>query len=326
MLKTKVLESLKENRNYTSGQELCEKFGVSRTAIWKVINQLKEEGYEIDSVMNKGYKICSYPDILSKSEIESTFSKSEMINKVVFFEETDSTNIRAKILGEEGCESGTLVVADYQSSGRGRRGKEFESPKGESIYMTILLRPDLSPTKASMLTILTAMAVTKGIEESCGLKADIKWPNDIVYDNKKLCGILVEMSTERDFINYVVVGVGINVNNSIVSDALKDVATSIKMSTSKEQKRSVIMLNVINTFEKYYNEFMRVGDLSFVKDEYNKSLIHYDKSIVIIQGKEKFEAISKGIDDDGELIIEKDGKTSKVISGEVSVRGVYGYV
>ncbi len=309
MLKTKVLECLKGTKNYISGQEICEKFGVSRTAIWKVINQLKEEGYEIESSTNKGYRISSYSDVWSKSEIESTLSKSNLINKVIYLDETDSTNIRAKILGEEGEISGTLVVADSQFNGRGRRAKGFESPKGKSIYMTLLIRPDLSPTKASMITILTAMSVMKGLEESCGLQSQIKWPNDVIYDNKKLCGILVEMSTERDYINYVVVGIGININNTDMPEDLKDIATSVKMITSKDYKRSDIILSVLNAFEAYYNEFMKIGDLSFIKDEYNKYLVHYDKTVIIMRGQDKIEAISKGIDDDGELRIEKDGKT-----------------
>ena len=213
-----------------------------------MINQLKSEGYDIDSVQNKGYKIISYPDILSKSEIESNMQPHGFVKEVVFYDVTDSTNTRAKMFGEEGKPGGTLVVADCQQMGKGRRGRSFDSPKGQSIYMTILLRPDISPVKASMVTIIAAMAVRKAVAEVCSIETGIKWPNDIVADGKKICGILTEMSAEPDSVNYVVVGIGINVNNSSMPKEIEDVAVSLKMLTGKEYKRSNIIAEVMKWF------------------------------------------------------------------------------
>lgn len=267
-----------------------------------------------------------FQDILSKSEIESNLEIGKFIKEVVFFDETDSTNIRAKVLGEEGKPEGTLVVAESQSTGKGRRGRSFESPEGKSIYMTILLRPDMSPAKASMVTIIAAMAVRKALEEECSVKAGIKWPNDIVADGRKLCGILTEMSAEPDKINYIAVGIGINVNNDSMPEIIKEVAVSLKMLTGTEQKRSRIIASVIKCFEIYYSDFLKEKNLSFVQKEYNKYLIHMEKEIEILKGNERCKAKSLGIADDGELIVEMNGRTQTVMSGEVSVRGVYGYV
>ncbi len=325
-MKTKILEELKKNEGYISGQDLCEKCNVSRTAIWKVINQLKAEGYEIHSVSNKGYKIISYPDILSKSEIQSSLSESKFVKEVVYLETVDSTNNKAKALGEEGALDGTLIVSEFQQSGKGRRGKGFQSPKGDGIYMTLLLRPEVIPAKASMITIVAAMAVREGLFNACNIEGKIKWPNDIVVEGKKICGILTEMSSELDYVNHVVVGMGINVNNNNMPDYIKDVAISVKMITGKEYKRSIIIAEVIRAFEKYYKLFLKSGDLKNIKGEYNENLIHFNQEVVIIKGNEKYTAKSLGIDNDGELLIKREGVEEKVISGEVSVRGVYGYV
>lgn len=325
-IKTKVLMELKGADTYVSGQDICVRCGVSRTAIWKIINQLKNDGYEIDSVTNKGYKIIKAPDILSKSEIESIMPKGGIINNVIYFDETDSTNTRAKLFGEEGMADGTLVVADCQNMGKGRRGRSFSSPSGQSIYMTFLLRPDIPPTKASMITILSAMAVRNALKEVCGIDALIKWPNDIVADGKKICGILTEMSAELTKVNYVVVGIGINVNNEKMPEDIESVAVSARMLTGKTQRRSLIIGSVCKWFGIYYDNFIDSLSLSHIKEEYNKYLIHMDREVEIVKGNEKYRAKSLGLADDGELLIERDGKTETVMSGEVSVRGVYGYV
>lgn len=325
-IKTRVLKELKGAEAYVSGQDICERCGVSRTAVWKIINQLKSEGYEIDSVTNKGYKIIKAPDILSKSEIESVMTESGIVKNVIYFDETDSTNTRAKLFGEEGMTDGTLVVADCQNMGKGRRGRSFSSPKGQSIYMTFLLRPDISPAKASMITILSAMAVRSALSEVCGINALIKWPNDIVAEGKKICGILTEMSAELTKVNYVVVGIGINVNNEKMPKDIESVAISARMLTGKTHRRSLIIGSVCKWFGIYYGKFIETLNLSQIKEEYNKYLIHMDKEVEIVRDNEKYRAKSLGLADDGELLIERDGKTETVMSGEVSVRGVYGYV
>ena len=210
-MKEKILKCLREAEDYVSGQELCQMFDVSRTAIWKVMNQLKEEGYVIDAVKNKGYRLVQTPDLVTADEVESLLETSWAARPVVYEEEQASTNQTAKMLAEQGASHGTLVVAERQVSGRGRRGRPWHSPKGSGIWMSILLRPQIHPMSASMLTLVAAMAVYDAISsrvEGCA----IKWPNDIVIDGRKVCGILTEMSSELDNIHYVVIGIGINVN------------------------------------------------------------------------------------------------------------------
>ena len=203
-MKTEILRLLKETHDYVSGQQICDKFGVSRTAVWKAVEQLKKEGYAIEAVRNKGYRLVESPDVMSKAEIQSMMKTKWAGKHVIYYDETDSTNIQAKLAGENGSAHGTLVVADRQVAGKGRRGRSWESPKGVCVYMTLLLRPELAPVRAPMLTLVMALSAAEAIREKTGLPAGIKWPNDIVLNKKKICGILTEMSTEIDYINYVV--------------------------------------------------------------------------------------------------------------------------
>ncbi len=211
--KSDILTLLRNSRDYVSGQQLCDQFGVSRTAVWKAINQLKEEGYRIEAVSHKGYRLLESPDVLSRSEVLSRLKTKWAGQQLFYLEETGSTNIDAKRYAEEGEPHGTTVIAEKQNAGRGRRGKYWESPPGSAIYMTIMLKPDFAPDKASMLTLVMALSVAEAITEATGLQAGIKWPNDVVVNKKKVCGILTELNVETDYIRHVVIGVGINVNN-----------------------------------------------------------------------------------------------------------------
>ncbi len=322
-MKTEILSKLKNSDGYVSGQELCESLQVSRTAVWKVINQLREEGYIIEALNNKGYRIVATPDILSKSEIESSISPDY---DIIYLDEVDSTNNYAKLVAERGAKNQTLVVSDTQTAGKGRRGRNFISPNGVSIFMTLLLRPEILPQKASQITIVAAMAVRDGIMKSTGMDCNIKWPNDIICGGKKLCGILTEMSCEMQSVNYVVVGIGINVNNTVFPEDIEKVATSIKLETGVDTQRSGLIASVMEAFDKYYTLFLKTGDLSLIKAKYNEHLINAGKTVNVISTNESYEAIAIEMDDEGELIVKKDGVLTKVLSGEVSVRGVYGYV
>lgn len=187
-MKGEILKLLKERRGYLSGQELCERFGVSRTAVWKVMNQLKEDGYEIEAVRNKGYVLRSTPDILSKEELESTIHTEWAGANVAFFERTDSTNTQIKRLAEAGAPHGTLAVAEIQEGGKGRRGRSWVSPPGVGIWMSLLLRPQIDSVSASMLTLVMALSASRGIREATGIDAQIKWPNDLVLNRKRSAG------------------------------------------------------------------------------------------------------------------------------------------
>lgn len=325
-MKAEILKLLKENGDYLSGQELCERFGVSRTAIWKVMRQLEEEGYQIEAVRNKGYHLTDCCDIMTKTEIESCIRGSFGRN-VEYYDTLDSTNTRAKALAEEGAESGTLVVADCQVAGRGRRGRTWASPPGSSIFMTLILRPRLLPSKASMLTLVAALAVYEAIKETTGLETLIKWPNDLVASGKKLCGILTEMSAELEGIHYVVIGIGINTNMEEFPEEVREMATSLLLETGQRVRRSRLVAAVMEAFEKYYNEFISQGDLSGLISVYNKHMANVGREVRVLDPAGDYTGKALGINEKGELLVETpDGKVRHVVSGEVSVRGIYGYV
>lgn len=325
-MKAEILTILKETDGYVSGQELCEKFGVSRTAIWKAMNQLKKEGYEIESVQNKGYHLTKTPDILSKNELVSIRKTKWVGNEIYYYDVTDSTNTQAKSLGEKDAPDGTLVVADKQESGRGRRGRSFDSPAGNGIFMTLLLKPEIEPKNASMLTLVAAMAVAKGIQKIADIPVQIKWPNDIVIHGKKVCGILTEMSAQMDYVNYIVIGVGINVHNDEFPEEIKDVATSIYLESGKHINRAMLIEAIWEEFEYYYDLYIETQDLSKIVKEYDSYLVNRNEKVRVLDPKEPYEGKAMGITEHGELIVDTWEARRLVSAGEVSVRGVYGYV
>lgn len=326
-MKTEILKMLRETEGYVSGQELCNKFGVSRTAIWKVINQLKEQGYVIDSVQNKGYHITEAPDVMTEEELQSCRKTKWAGQEIAYFDEIDSTNIKAKELAEQGYPNGTLVVADQQVSGRGRRGRSWESPPGTGIFMTLMLKPEINPNNASMLTLVAALAVAKAIKDVTGLDAQIKWPNDIVINGKKICGILTEMSAQFDYINHIVIGIGINVHNEVFSDEIAHMASSLLLeSQGKKFRRAEIIEKVLEYFEEYYEIYLETEDLTALTGEYNKILVNMNKQVRVLDPKDEFEGKAMGITTKGELIVDTWESRKLVSSGEVSVRGIYGYV
>lgn len=326
--KANMLQLMRERQDFVSGQELCESFGISRTAVWKMINQLKEDGYQIEAVTNKGYRLIGEAaDIYHKSEIESRIITKQIGKEVYFHERTGSTNVDAKQLAEEGADHGTLVVANRQDTGRGRRGRLWQSPADENIFFSVLLRPEFSPEKASCLTIVMALAVARAIEEMTPLRASIKWPNDIVINKKKVCGILTEMSAEMDYIQYVVIGTGINVNMSIIPEEVTQSATSLYLESGHTVGRSLLLAKVLECFEEYYHIYCQTLNLQQLKAEYQAHLVSLNAEVRVLDPQAAFNGISRGITDQGELLVEKEnGEIVTVYAGEVSVRGVYGYV
>lgn len=325
-MKDKILELIKNCNGYISGQQICEELDISRTAVWKHINMLKEEGYVIEAVRNKGYRLVMSTGNLSKAGILSELNTETVGRNLVVLDKIDSTNNEAKRMAENGAAAGTLVISDSQTAGKGRRGRSWSSPDGSSIYMTLMMRPDINPVKAPMLTLVAAMAVRKAVHEASGIQSMIKWPNDLVCNGKKICGILTEMSAEPDFINYVVIGIGINVNIEGFPDEIKDTATSLKIESGHYIDRNHIISEFCNYFESYYNKFTGSG-MKMLTEEYNANLINFGRHIRVLDPSGEFTGISKGINENGELLVVKeDGSTVTVMSGEVSVRGVYGYV
>lgn len=346
-MKSKILALLREREDYVSGQELCERFGVSRTAVWKAMGQLKKEGYRIEAVQNRGYRLAAETSVYGQHELESRMDTRWAGKPVCFYEELGSTNLQAKLDAENGAKEGTLIVADMQTAGRGRRGRSWSSPPGTNVYFTLILKPDFSVELASMVTLVMGLAVAEGIRETCGLEARIKWPNDIVVNGRKICGILteMEMGLETKEIQYLVIGVGINVNNGFTGmqetgdwkqareaafpEELQGKATSLFLEMEKRETkmlRAPLVQYVMEAFEKNYGLFLRSLDLSLLRESYNGYLVNRDAVVKVLDPQGEYTGIAREIDDAGDLLVEtEDGTLKKVYSGEVSVRGIYGY-
>lgn len=344
-----ILACLRGREDYVSGQELSERLGVSRTAVWKVINQMKAEGYRIESVSRKGYLLVESPeDILSESEIASRLTTVWAGRKLYYRRETGSTNNDAKRCGEEGDPHGTVVVADIQNAGKGRRGRAWQTLPGTALSFSILLRPAFPAERASMITLVMALAVAEAVEaameegekgsaegngeKSTGPAARIKWPNDIVINRKKVCGMLTEMTMtpELDEIQYLVVGVGINVNNESPQEFEEEIrkkATSLRIEAGKRLNRAALLQDVLLRFERHYGTFLETLTMSRLRESYQARLQGLGSEVCVLDPAGEYTGVSRGINDRGELIVEREnGECVAVYAGEVSVRGLYGYV
>lgn len=330
-LKSEILNLLKNSQDYISGQELCDKFQVSRTAIWKNINSLKEDGYEIEAVRNRGYLLKETTDVLNEKEIRQYLNTNYMAQTIIYEKEMDSTNIRARKAYGENMPHGTLVITQKQTAGRGRRGRVWDSPNEGSVYMTLLLKPDIHPTDASTMTLVMALSLAKALRDLYHLPdssegVQIKWPNDLVLHKKKITGILTEMSADMDRVHYVIIGVGINLNIMGFSEDIREKATSLRLETGMYLSRAKVVAKTMEYFEADYEQFMKSHTMAGLKEEYEKFLVNKDAKVRVLDPKGEYTGIARGIDEKGELLVEKDGEIIKVYSGEVSVRGIYGYV
>jgi BirA family biotin operon repressor/biotin-[acetyl-CoA-carboxylase] ligase len=327
-MKAQILKILRETRGYVSGQELCEKLSVSRTTIWKVVGQLKSEGYVIEGIRNRGYRLVDVPDSIDEKEIRSRLHTQWLGKEIYYQKSVDSTNSWAKRLAEEGKPSGTVVVADVQTNGKGRRGRSWETPERMSVPLSILLRPDFAPEKASMLTLVMGLSVVQALENAVSLQCSIKWPNDVLISEKKVCGILAELYSQIDNMEYMVVGAGVNANMTEFPEELANKATSLRNELGRPVQRALLVAYILEAFEKNYEKFLHTQDLRDLKEEYTKRLLNTGRPVRILQPQEEFEGVARGIDTWGNLLVERtdSGVVEQVYAGEVSVRGLHGYV
>jgi BirA family biotin operon repressor/biotin-[acetyl-CoA-carboxylase] ligase len=325
-LKNQILEKLKGNKEYISGEELSKIFNVSRTAIWKHINELRKDGYSIDSSSKKGYCLVGTPDLLDGREL--IIPQGQSIGRgIIHFEEVDSTNNYAKKIANEGCQHGTIVVAEKQTMGRGRVGREWKSYTSEGLWFTIVLRPDLEPENVQIVTLAASVAVVEGILETQGIVCGIKWPNDIILDNCKLGGILTELSAEPGHVNYVVVGIGININqdSSTFDDEIKNKATSLRIHTGKPVSRVKLLEGILTRFESIYS-IMLQGNSEEIIDKWSKYSVTLGKEVRIIVKNVEYNGLAESIASDGKLVVNcNDGVVREISAGEIQVRGLLGY-
>lgn len=251
---------------------------------------------------------------------------SYMGQNLEYYEEIDSTNIRAKAWAKEGAKEGSFVIADYQNKGKGRLGKVWLSPKGTGIWMSLILRPELLPTEIPQITLVAGLSMSKAIHEITGLDTKIKWPNDIVVNKKKVCGILTEMRVLESKIDYVIVGIGVNVNDQSFDSSIP-YATSLAIEGKKSYQREAIIKKFVEFFEKDYELYCEDRSLQRLLTQYKDKCINLNKEVRILSSQEEFVGTIEDIGLDGSLVVRRqDGRYETVFSGEVSVRGLYGYV
>ena len=326
-VKNEILRALRASGGYVSGQELCERLGVSRTAVWKNIRALQEEGYEIEAVTNRGYHLKAVPDTIAAEEVGSLLKTERMGREIRYFSRIGSTNQYAKKIAEEGAPDGTLIIADEQTDGRGRSGRSWVTPPKEAIAFTLLLRPTLMPDRISMVTLVMGMAVVRAVNALYDVSAGIKWPNDAVIGGKKLCGILTEMSAEIGKVHYIVIGVGINANLTAFPEEIRQTATSLKLELGREINRAELIARVMKEFEDLYAQFEHDTDLRSLKDAYNALCLNAGSPVRVLDPAGEYTGVSRGINEKGELLVETESDgVREVYAGEVSVRGIYGYV
>lgn len=322
-IKQEILMMLFQNpREFISGQAICDKLGCSRTAVWKQVKELEKEGYTIESVQKRGYRLVERPNRLSAAEIKAGLETRSFGRTIVYEESLASTQKEAHHLAEDGAEEGTLVVADEQVAGRGRLGRRWHSPKGTGIWMSLILRPELPLNQIPQLTLAAAVAIVKAIKKVTQVECQIKWPNDILHNGKKLVGILTELQAEENRAKAVIIGMGMNVNlaSEDIPDELKSIATSIQLLTGKPCSRAELIQAIMKELEDLYDLYLSDG-FSVIKAMWEAYAMNIGKTIFArkVSG-EVIKGLAKGITDDGVLVIEDEqGQVHHIYSADIEI-------
>jgi len=317
-MEIKIIKLLKENKNsFISGEEISRKLNVSRTAIWKHITHLRQCGYEISATPHNGYCLEKVPDKLLADEISYELKTKILGKKIYAYNSAESTNVIAYNLAEQSEAEGTLIVAEKQTKGKGRMGRHWVSPVGCGIYMSLILKPKISPVEAGKITLMSSVAVAKTIRNITGIAAVIKWPNDVYIGKAKVCGILTEMSAEMDMINFIIMGIGININTP--QSSLPDIATSLFIETRQKVNRIVFLQAMLWEIETYYNKLVK-GCFSDIINDWRDLSMTLGKRIKVEWRGQMIHGQAMDIADSGALIVRDDfGFSHHILSGDVSV-------
>ncbi len=332
MSREEVLTLLRKEDGFLSGQELSRRLGLSRAAVWKAVDALRREGYEIEARSGLGYRLTAAPDVLTEPEIRHFMGQTSVVGRELrCFPELDSTNNYLKAQAQTGAPDGLAVTADCQTAGRGRMERSFQSPGGKGIYLSVLLRPALSPDRLPPVTALAGVAVCAAVERVCGVRPGLKWPNDPVLGGKKLCGILTEASLEAETgrLQSLVLGIGINVSQQPedFSPEVREMAASLLQFLGRPVSRPRLAAALLEELDRAYAALL-AGDLSAYLAAYRRDCVNLGKTVRLIPfgGGERETAEAVDIDEEFSLVIRgADGKERTVRSGEVSVRGLWGY-
>lgn len=325
-MRDKIIEIiLNQGNEFISGEELSKQLGVSRAAIWKHIKSLRENGYNIESVNKKGYRLSEKPnDLLMPQNICHDLGTKFIGKNIIHFDTIESTNDYGKEIAGKEIE-GTVIISEEQTKGKGRLGRNWHSKSGEGIWMSMILKPNMTPYKAPFITLIAGASIVKSLN-NLGIDATIKWPNDVIINGKKLCGILTELSAEIERINHIVLGIGINVKTMDFSPEISEIATSLQKE-GYNLSRVDIVKNILEEFENLYIDYVENDS----KDETIKICRQYSavigKDIYAIRGENKELVKCLDIDENGNLIvINSKGEKVEIMSGEISIRGLKGYI
>lgn len=314
-MQDKIISFLKGKEGYVSGDQLAHRLGVSRQALWKHVQELRDAGYEIVAIPHLGYQLVSVPDRLFPSEIHEGLKTRSIGKKIYYFDKLSSTMDEAMQLGFENAPEGTVVIAESQSSGRGRMGRAWVSPKYKGVYLSLIVRPDIIPSQTPVLTLMTAVSVCEAITHTTGLEPQIKWPNDIILAHRKIGGILTELKAELDIVSFVLIGIGLNVNND--RGALPEGATSLKEQLKDTVNRVALARNLLQNFETSYLRFKKEGPEP-VLERWRSYALTLGKRVKVMYQKRHIEGEALDIDNDGGLLIRNDaGLVDKVTAGDV---------
>ncbi len=305
--------------DFVSGEEVSRTLGVSRTAVWKQIRLLRDLGYGIEALPSRGYRLVEAPDTLIPAEVQADLGTRLVGRRVIYVEETDSTNRQAADLGEKGGEEGTVLIADRQSAGKGRLGRSWASPAGVNLYASVLLRPPLPPHRAAQLTFFPAVAVARAITEVSGLSARVKWPNDILLGGRKVAGLLNEMRAEAERIHFIVLGIGVNLNmrrDQFPSD-LRYPATSVALETGSPVNRLAFTRALLRHLDRLYDDYLLRGVAPVLREWESLCDLMGEKVAVDLSGR-SLVGTATGLDDDGALLLRlSDGRVERVLAGDV---------
>lgn len=321
--KQQVLGELRKRKGeYVSGEELSRRLGLSRTAVWKHIKALQRDGYQISACTRRGYALLTVPDRLYPEEVYAGLKTAWMGRTFYYYEEVGSTNQVAKELAERGAPEGTAVVAEAQTSGRGRLGRGWLSPARKGIWLSLILRPRVAPWQLPQLSLLAAIGVVSAVKELTGLKVGIKWPNDILSRGKKLCGILTEMRAEVEITQYVILGIGLNVNLDMEDfpENLRPSATSLKLELGREVPRLPLLKSLLYHLEGWYETWEKEG-FTPIRESWKEASITLGRLVRVEAGHKIFEGVAVDIDEEGRLLVQDaDGNLQRFTYGEVSLK------
>ncbi|AKX95525.1 biotin--[acetyl-CoA-carboxylase] ligase [Neomoorella thermoacetica] len=323
--KQQVLEFLRRHRGeYISGEDLSRDLAISRTAVWKHIQSLRQEGYRIDAQTRRGYCLLATPDCFYPEEVTAGLETAWLGRTLYYYDEVGSTNQVAKELADDGAPEGTVIVAECQTGGRGRRGRSWISPARKGIWFSVILRPRVAPAQAPQLTLLAAVAVVAAVRERTGLPLGIKWPNDLLAGGRKVCGILTEIKAEIDAVEYIVLGIGLNANLEAgdFSPEVSPQATSLYLELGRPVERLPLFQRILSCLEKWYERWQDEG-FAPVREAWKEASITLGQEVRVNSWREVFQGVALDIDDEGSLLVrDAGGRIRRFNSGEVSLRPV----